>query len=342
MIMKTGIFCNFENHHQDSHRAFTEQIALVKHAESLGFEYAWVTEHHFNEFSVSSSSLVLMSYLAGITSNIKLGSGAVLLAFHNPIRVAEDIATLDHLSNGRLVIGIAKGGPFPEQNKHFQTPMNESRPKTVEAINLIHRLLYDDDVKFYGKFYEYEGISIYPKPLQKNIPVYVATSDEDAIAFAAINSFGLMGGLPFTLERLKNNITKYREVNPSGADKLMVTRFFYVAPTNEQAISEALPFIRKFSDRMKGFREKAHTCGNHSQHLHSEPGHKSCFDEDVLLEHSIIGDVVTCRDKIKRFQDELNLDTLTLQPASFDLQKNLDILTRYNQEIRFSLNTAHF
>ena len=64
-----------ENHHQDDRRAFSEQIALVKHAESLGFEQAWVTEHHFNDFSVSSSILMLMAHLAGITSTIKLSFG---------------------------------------------------------------------------------------------------------------------------------------------------------------------------------------------------------------------------------------------------------------------------
>ena len=59
-----------------------------------------------------------------------------------------------------------------------------------------------------------------------------------------------------------------------------------------------------------------------------------CFDEDYLIENSIIGDVATCRDKIKRFQDELNLGTLALKPSSFELQKNLESLTRYNQEVR--------
>lgn len=321
--MKTGLFCNFENHHKDDHRAFSEQVALIKHAESLGFEEAWVTEHHFNDFSVSSSILMLMAHLAGVTSTIKLGSAAVLLAFHNPIRIAEDIATLDHLCNGRLALGIAKGGPFPNQNKHFGTLTNESRAKTIEAMNLIHRLLYDNNVSFHGKYYQCDNVSIYPKPYQSKISVYVATSDLEAITFAAVNSFGLMGGAPFPLSKLKNNVTKYRETNPSGSDKLMIARFFFVAPTDEEAVSEALPFIRTFSARMKGLGATVNI-GNQ----------KSFFDEEVLLENSIIGSIVTCRDKIKRFQDELNLATLALKPASFDLQKNLNSLTLYNQAVR--------
>lgn len=70
------------------------------------------------------------------------------------------------------------------------------------------------------------------------------------------------------------------------------------------------------------------------RHVKPASGQKSSFDEDCLLENSIIGDVATCRDKIKRFQNELNLETLALKPSSLDLQKNLESLTRYNQEVR--------
>lgn len=241
--MKTGIFCNYENHHDDARRAIFEQVALVRRAESLGFEKAWVTEHHFNDFSVSSSILVLMAHLAGVTSTIRLGSAAVLLAFHNPIIVAESIVTLDNLCNGRLLFGIAKGGLFPDQNKHFNTPTSESRPKTLEAMTLIHKLLYDTDVSFSGKYYEREGVTVYPKPLQKHIPVYLATSDDEAIAFAALNSFGLMEGAPFSMDTLKSNVAKYRAINSNGFDRVMRARFFFVAPTYDEAVSN-VPGIR--------------------------------------------------------------------------------------------------
>ena len=332
--MKTGLFCNYENHHKDAQQAIKEQVALVKHAESLGFESAWVTEHHFNEFSLSPSILLLMAHLAGVTTTIKLGSAAVLLGFHNPLRVAEDIATLDHLCNGRLAFGIAKGGPFPEQNKHFATPKSESRAKTLEAMTLIHKLLYETDVSFKGQYYQCDRLTIYPKPLQQAIPVYVATSDDDAIGFAAVHSFGLMGGTPFSLDRLKSNVTKYRAFNSSGSEQLMLARFFFVAHTHEQALSEALPFIRTFSKKMKGLTASQPDRGNDTQKNKPLSGQKSIFDEDYLVLNSIIGDVATCRDKIKKFQDELNLGTLALKPSSLDLQKNLESLTRYHQEVQ--------
>ncbi|WP_071188922.1 LLM class flavin-dependent oxidoreductase [Trichormus sp. NMC-1] len=330
--MKTGLFCNYENHHHDVRRAIFEQVLLVKQAENLGFEEAWVSEHHFNESNLSPSLLLLMAHLAGVTSTIRLGTGAVLLPFHNPIRVAEDIATLDNLCSGRLAFGIAKGGPFPQQNQHFGVSMSESRPMMLEAVALIQKLLYETDVSFNGQFYQCDRLTVYPQPLQKPIPVYIASGDDDAIKFAAENSFGLMGGPPFSLARLKNTVSKYRQLNSSGADKFLLARFFFVAKTSDEAVSEALPFIRQFSQKM---------IANTTQVMQNSPQPQKpfdrtniCFDENYLLENSIIGDVETCRDKIKKFQDELDLGTLALKPSSLSLQKNRESLQRYNQEVR--------
>lgn len=107
--MKTGIFCNYENHHQNVSLAIEEQSQLIQHAESLGFDTAWITEHHFNDFSTSASILMLIAHLSAITSTIKLGTAALLLPFHQPLRVAEDIATLNHAGHfqGRSDVCLA-------------------------------------------------------------------------------------------------------------------------------------------------------------------------------------------------------------------------------------------
>lgn len=331
--MKTGLFCTYENHYRDAHRAIAEQTALVKHAEALGFEEAWITEHHFSDFHVSPSIMVLMAYLAGVTSRIQLGTAAILLAFHNPVAVAEDIATLDLLCNGRLLIGVAKGGPFPEQNKHFGIGMGESRSRMLEALELVEKLLYSTEVSFAGNYYQCDRLTIQPQPLQTRIPVYIATSDPDAIELAALHSFSLMGGAPFSLDRLKANVAQYRTINPSGSDKMLLSRFFFVSRTDEEAIEEALPFIRSFVARMTKNVASLTQDGN-TQHLKPSPDRSTCFDETYLLENSIIGSVATCRQKIERFQNELNLGTLALKPCSLDLQKNLASLTCYAEQIR--------
>lgn len=331
--MKTGLFCTYENPDRDAHRAITDQTALILHGESLGFEEAWITEHHFCDFHVSPSITVLMAHLAGVTSKIHLGTAAILLAFHDPVAVAEDMATLDHLCNGRLLMGVAKGGPFPEQNQHFGLTMGETRPRMLEALELVEKLLYGAEVSFSGKYYQCDHLNVHPKPLQSRIPVYLATSDREAIELAAIHSFGLMGGAPFSLDRLKNNLAQYRAINSSGSEKLVLSRFFFVSRTDEEAQAEALPFIRSFVTRMSKNVASLKNNGN-TQHLKPSSNQQTCFDENYLLENSIIGSVATCRDKIKRFQDELNLGTLALKPCSFDVQKNLASLTCYAEQVR--------
>lgn len=201
-----------------------------------------------------------------------------------------------------------------------------------EAMELIGKLLSESEVSFQGRYFHCNSVTIYPRPLQPSIPVYVATGDDYGIRFAAENSFGLMGGPPFSLERLKNTVAKYRAINNSGADNFMLARFFYVGKTYDEAVCEAMPFIHQFSQRMK--TNSAQIVNSSHQKLQLFNRQNICFDEDYLLENSIIGDVATCRDKIKKFQDELNLGTLALKPSSRHLQKNLESLTRYNQEVR--------
>src|SRR6516225_8302771 len=114
---EVALFANVEDPFGDTARAFRETIQTIVHAESLGFEQVWLTEHHFNNFSISASILPLLAYLAAKTTRIALGAAAVLLPFYDPVRVAEDVSTIDALSDGRLLLGIGKGGPFPDQNR---------------------------------------------------------------------------------------------------------------------------------------------------------------------------------------------------------------------------------
>ena len=257
--MRIGVFCTYENHERDFARCFDMQTRYVQHAEALGIDEAWVAEHHFDPDAVSPSILMLLAYLAGVTSRIRLGSAAVLIAFRNPIQVAEDVATIDILSNGRFDFGVAKGGPFALQNKHFHAGADHSRDMTLEALGLVNRLLYQDHVSFTGEYYQASDVTITPKPLQRPIPTYLATTTPGAIRYAARNDLGVMAAPPYPLSRVLDIIETYREASGSGADpRLTLARFFYAAPTREEALAEAVPFIRRFSERIGGiFRAQA-------------------------------------------------------------------------------------
>src|ERR1700733_10989517 len=86
-----------------------EELRFCEMAESLGFDSVWATEHHFDDYSISPDVLQLLSYLAGKTRHIKLGSMVVVVPWHDPMRLAEQIALLDHVSNGRYILGMGRG-----------------------------------------------------------------------------------------------------------------------------------------------------------------------------------------------------------------------------------------
>lgn len=185
-----------------------------------------------------------------MTKRIRIGSAAVLPPFHNPIQVAEDVATIDVLSDGRFDFGVAKGGPFPIQNQSFKIVDEGSRVMMMEALELIQRLLCEECVTFKGKHYSCEGIALVPRPLQRPIPTYFATSTDDAIRLAARNGYGLMGASLSPPERLAGFVETYRAVAPETDPKLAVSRFYFAARTREAALAEALPFVRQFVERM--------------------------------------------------------------------------------------------
>ncbi len=212
--MRTGLFCTFENPQRDYRAAYADQLQLAQLIEELGFDEIWVAEHHFNPDASSPSSLMILAHLAACTKRIRLGSAAVLLPLHDPLVVAEDVATLDILSAGRFDFGIGKGGPFPIQNKHFGVRKEESRAKTIEALDLIQRLLSEEVVSFDGYFFKANEVRLVPKPVQSPVPIFIATSTDDMAELAAAKNYGLMGGPPFPLSAIRQNIAAFRRVTP--------------------------------------------------------------------------------------------------------------------------------
>lgn len=325
--MRFGVFCTYENPEDDYRLCYAAQTKLVRRAEALDFDEAWVAEHHFDPDAASPSILALLAYLAGVTTRIRLGSAAVLLAFRNPIQVAEDVATIDLLSEGRFDFGVAKGGPFAQQNKHFLAGQDFTRDMTLEALELVNRLLYEERVTFSGDYYKVDDVALAPKPLQKPIPTYVATTTPAAIEYAARRGYGVMGASPFPLQRIMQLLADYRAAAPGVDPRLALARFYFGAPTRAAALSEAVPFIRRFSERMSGiFLARGESAAN--------------FDPDGIIERSLIGGFDELRDKIASLHEQTQFRSLLLKPASLDADKNLRALDDFANQIRPFLPSA--
>ncbi len=326
--MQFGLFCTYENPQQDYVSAYAEQAELVRLAEDLGFEEAWVAEHHFNPGAASPSCLALLAYLAGLTRRIRLGSAAVLLPFRDPITVAEDVASVDILSRGRLNLGVARGGPFPVQNKHFHVDKEASRARTLEALTVIEKLLYEPVAHFKGEFFTLDGVELVPKPVQAPIPTFLATATPDALQLAAARGYGAMAAPPFPLDGVRESLRLYREAAPGVDPRLTLIRFYHVAATREQAVEEAKGFLKPFVERMQSVTQQA------------APGWTPWFALDRMIADSLVGTVADVEEKIAAIGADLSPRALLLKPLSPAFAKRRGDIELFARAIRPRLQAA--
>jgi alkanesulfonate monooxygenase SsuD/methylene tetrahydromethanopterin reductase-like flavin-dependent oxidoreductase (luciferase family) len=321
--VRTDLFCTYENPQKDYRSAYVEQTELVEFVEALGFDEAWVAEHHFNAAASSSSPLPILAHLATRTSRIRLGSAAVLLPFHDPITVAEDVATVDILSDGSFDFGIAKGGPFPVQNKHFHISPEETRARTWEALTLIQKLLNEDgEVSFHGAYFKADGVELVPRPLQRPVPTFVATSTADTVQLAAEHGYGIMAAPPFPLARVRESVQHYRETAPGADPRLVVIRFLHLAPTRDQAVAEATVFLQPFIERMQITTAKM------------QPDWTPWMVLEPMIADSLIGTEADVCAKIDLIRQEMNPRSLILKPLSPQFHKRKEDLRTHGEKIR--------
>src|SRR2546421_3909132 len=141
-----------------------EHLAIGDLAEPLGFDSLFALEHHFTGYAMSPAPAQLLSYFAGRTRRISLGTAVIVLPWHDPVRVAEEIALLDILCGGRCVFGFGRGAASVEY-EGFRIPMDEARPRFVEAAQIIVKALSNDSFEHEGRFFQIPRTAIRPRPM---------------------------------------------------------------------------------------------------------------------------------------------------------------------------------
>jgi alkanesulfonate monooxygenase SsuD/methylene tetrahydromethanopterin reductase-like flavin-dependent oxidoreductase (luciferase family) len=159
-----GIFFQNLDDLQSDGEIITGELALADRAEAAGFESLWVAEHHFTGYHLCPSPLQILTYLAGRTTNLRLGSMVVVLPWHEPIRVAEDLSMLDHLSGGRVVLGMGRGLGRVEFDG-FRLPMSESRERFREYAEMLVEAFDTGIMRGPGPLYVQPPTPLRPRPL---------------------------------------------------------------------------------------------------------------------------------------------------------------------------------
>jgi alkanesulfonate monooxygenase SsuD/methylene tetrahydromethanopterin reductase-like flavin-dependent oxidoreductase (luciferase family) len=231
------------------HQRLLQTLEQARLADELGYGCWWQVEHHgAEEFSLSSAPELILTAISQHTNRIRLGHAAVLAPgrFNHPIRVAERAATLDHLSNGRLELGLTRS-TIPEW-RLFNIDPDDVRPQTQEAFELIPRMWTDERISYSSKNYDLKDVRIGPKPYQRpHPPLWQAAASPASFEDAGRRGVGVLGTTLWeALPRVRDMVALYRNAiaqcaQPVGAfrnDQVAFFTFVHCADTDEQAMRD--------------------------------------------------------------------------------------------------------
>ncbi len=175
--MRFGVMHNFRNSAASAltfpqfYRRCLDQIAL---ADDLGYDHVWITEHHFVDDGYMPSPLVMAAAIATATTKIAIGQDVMLVPFLNPVRLAEDLAVLDNLSNGRMMLGAGMGY-VPSEFAGMGIPRRERRARMDDALAILRLAWTEDEFSYRGEHFVVENVRVRPRPVQSGgPPIWVA------------------------------------------------------------------------------------------------------------------------------------------------------------------------
>lgn len=211
--MEFGFLNSMQNWHEklDDFEMWEGEIALALAADRHGFDSLWCVEHHFDAYGMCPDNIQYLSYLAPLTKNAKLVPGAVILPWHDPLRVAEKMAMLEYFAPGRTALGIGRGLARREY-LGFRQDMNESRERYAESARMVLDALNNGFIEGKGKFYKQPRVDIRPKPLRgySDALYCVAMSEDSAMAAAELGG-RMMTFIQWPIERHVPMIESYRK-----------------------------------------------------------------------------------------------------------------------------------
>ncbi len=327
--MKFGIFYELQLPRpwaaDDEHRLYQHALDQVELADRLGYDTAWEVEHHFlEEYSHSPAPEVFLAAASQRTQRIRLGHGIVQLTTNHPARVAERIACLDLVSNGRVEFGIGEGASVTELGG-FARAMEDKRAVWEDAVRCILPMFTREGWEYHGPYFDFPLRNVLPKPLQRpHPPLWVACSQLETIEMAGRRGMGALGFQFLSAEAAHawvhayyNSFVKRRALLTEHATNpnIALVSYFMCAPTDEEA--------RRRADGVTFFQFALRYYGAAQGRERAKPGTVNLWDEynawkranpDAAaraLSGGLVGSPETLRRKLRRFATS-NVDQIIL------------------------------
>src|ERR1051326_1065095 len=248
-MIDIGVFQLLPRGRAPTDREVVEQALWeVDFAEQHGFESVWVTEHHFSGYGSIGVPSVYAAGIAQRTRRIRIGYGVAVVPLHHPLRLAEEISWVDHLSQGRLVVGVGPGfSPF--EFGGFGVPVNERHARFVEGFELVRRALAEPEITFHGK-----PLAIRPRPYTRPHPrCYWASTSDESLSKAGAEGMPILFGLE-SVAQLTERLRRYRAIRSEAGisddaigreiSEMYVLRRICIADTDVEALREVREPLR--------------------------------------------------------------------------------------------------
>ncbi len=221
---------------------YEDTLRQIELGDTLGFSVAWLAELHFESSrGLMPSPFLVAAAASQRTQRIGLGTAVALLPLHNPLRLAEETAMLDHLSGGRLRLGIGRGHGQPHY-AGFGIDVAERGSRFAEALEVMRRAWGPEPLRFRGRHFHYDGVSVVPKPLQQPHPplLMAANSDESVETAIALEIPVLMATVTATPEQIEARSRRYRSARPDAPERdIALLAPIHVAETEALARRDA-------------------------------------------------------------------------------------------------------
>lgn len=311
---------------------YTDFIDYICEADALGFHSVFIVEHHFTGLNQISATLSLLCYLAARTHNIRLGTGVAVLPWHNPVLLAEQIATLDLLSNGRAEIGVGKGYR-PYEFTGFGVAPEEAAERYEEALEIMQRgWRCKERFSHQGKYWKLNDILIEPEITQKPHPsIWVGAGSEASVVKAAQNGFNILLDQWSPVGLLQERLNIYAEALEVGGyfdpGRVGVTRAVQITATPE----ERDELLRKRAQFVIDSRALSSASARQTFGIDDKDMDQLGLDDlarKIAFESSVVGNPGEVIDKLRRLQ-AAGIEYVLLA----ELSTSIDALRTFAREV---------
>lgn len=319
--MHFGIFMEFGSRPGVAEaESFREGFRLVDAAEAEGLDGVWLAELHFNPArSVLSSPLVVASAIAARTRRLRIGLAVHVLPLNNPLRIAEEAATLDQISEGRFEFGVGRSG-FARSYDLYGVPYAESRPRFREALHIILEAWKGEPFSYHGDFYRFDGAVVSPRPCQQpHPPLRIAATTAETFPRLGREGRPIFVGLRgMDIPELRGCLQEYRhawrEAGHRGSGDVSLRIPVYAADTEAAALAEPEDSINAYFNRMGSLLRDSAGRANADAQRQTRAERLASMSYDEMLQTKVaFGNADRLRHRFAELKEDLGLDGLVAE-----------------------------